>query len=60
MGDLPVFMSPWPCRFIDYMPETADELGDCPWGDLVVRDIGSITYPARLCRLATVGMFFQD
>ena len=58
MGDLPVFMSPWPCRFIDDMPENTDELGDLL--DLIVRDIGSLAYPARLCRLAFVGMFFHD
>jgi hypothetical protein len=61
MGDLlPVFMSPWPCRFIDDMPETAEELGDSPIGDLVVSDICSLAYPACLCRLAFLGMFFQD
>ena len=58
MGDLPVFMSPWPCRFIDDMPANTDELGDLL--DLIVRDIGSLAYPARLCRLAFVGMFFHD
>jgi hypothetical protein len=60
MGDLPVYMSPWPCMFIDDMPETADELGDSPIGNLGVVDIGSIAYPALLCRLAFVGMFFHD
>ena len=58
MGDLPVFMSPWPCRFIDDMPANTDELGDLL--DLIVRDIGSLAYPAGLCRLAFLGMFFQD
>jgi hypothetical protein len=58
MGDLPVFMSPWPCRFIGDMPENTDELSDLV--DLIVRDIDSLAYPARLCRLAFVGMFFQD
>ena len=60
IGDLPVFMSPWPCMFIDDMPETADALGDSPIGDLSVMDVGSLAYPARLCRLAFVGMFFHD
>ncbi len=60
MGDLPVYMSPWPCMFNDDMPETADELGDSPIGNLGVVDIGSISYPAPLCRLAFVGMFFHD
>ena len=60
MGGLPVFMSPWPCMFIDDMPETADKLGVSPIDDLGVMDVGSLAYPARLCRLAFVGMFFQD
>jgi hypothetical protein len=58
MGDLPVFMSPWPCRFLCDMPANTDELADLL--DIIVRDIGSLAYPARLCRLAFVGMFFHD
>jgi hypothetical protein len=59
MGDLlPVFMSPWPCRFIDDMPTDTDELGDLLV--LIVRDIDSLAYPACLCRLAFLGFFFQD
>ena len=57
MGDLPVYMSPWPCMFID-MPADTEELGDLL--DLSVRDIGSLEYPACLCRLAFLGMFFQE
>ncbi len=58
MGDLPVFMSPWPCRFIDDMPTTTDELADLL--DISVRDIGCLAYSACLYRLAFVVMFFHD
>jgi hypothetical protein len=60
MGELPVFMSPWPCMFIDDMPGTTDELSDSPIGYLRVMDFGSLVYPACLCRLAFVIMFFHD
>ena len=60
MGYLPVLMSPWSCMFIDDMPKTAEESAGSPIADLGVRDIDSLAYPAHICRLAFVGMFFHD
>jgi hypothetical protein len=57
MGDLPIFMSPWPCRFICDIPATTDELADLTG---ISVNICSLAYPAPFCRLAFVGMFFHD